>query len=98
MRLAGQLEAMIYTFLASFDVVIYALSNFIDEGDTKAQPHSNNMLSFTFIISLLTAEHLIQSITQLSKLLQVKLIYLVEVVMEANVVKMLLQSERNDDT
>ena len=56
------------------------------------------MLSFPFIICLVTAEHLIQSTTQLSKLLQLKSIDLVEAVKEANVVKELLQSERNDDT
>ncbi|XP_065939478.1 52 kDa repressor of the inhibitor of the protein kinase [Magallana gigas] len=88
----------LYTFLASFDVVVDALSNLIDEGDTKAQSHLNNMLSFSFIICLVTAEHLIQSTTQLSKLLQLKSIDLVEAVKEANVVKELLQSERNDDT
>lgn len=88
----------LYTFQASFDVVVDALSNLIDEGDTKAQSHLNNMLSFPFIICLVTAEHLIQSTTQLSKLLQMKSIDLVEAVKEANVVKELLQSERNDDT
>lgn len=78
-------------------MVVDALSNLFDEEDTKAQSHLNNMLSFPFTIYLVTAEHLIKSTTQLSKLLQMKSIDLVESVKEANI-KELLQSERNGDT
>lgn len=82
----------LFTFLNSFDVIVDSLSNLIDEGYTKAQSHLNNILSFYFIICLVTAEHLIQSTTQLSKLLQMKSFDLLEAVKEATGVIGLLQS------
>lgn len=49
----------LYTFMASFDVFVGALSNLIGKGNTKTQSHLNNMLSFPFFICLVTAEQVI---------------------------------------
>ncbi|XP_046583681.1 52 kDa repressor of the inhibitor of the protein kinase-like [Haliotis rubra] len=95
-RWSARADAL-FTFLSCFDVVVDALDNLKDMGDDKASSHLNNILRFDFIISLVTAEHVVQSTVVLSKVLQKKSVDLVEAVEEARVVKTVLRDERDDN-
>lgn len=76
-RWSARADAL-FTFRSSFDIVVDSLTELAHNGDDKAHAHLRNILDFGFIISLVAAEHVLQSTVQLSKLLQGETIDLVE--------------------
>ena len=58
------------TFKASFSVVVDALDQLAQDGDSKADSYKAAILHFEFIISLIIAQHILEQIIPLSKYLQ----------------------------
>ena len=85
------------TFLKCYDVIVSALQELSEDGDSKARSHVCSILQFDFIIALVTAEHVLAPTNPLSALLQAKDQDLLEAVKECRAVINILQAERADD-
>jgi hypothetical protein len=86
------------TFLKCYDVIVAALRELAEDGDSKARSHVCSILQFDFIIALVTAEHVLAPTNPLSAVLQGKEQDLLEAVKECQAVISILQAERADDT
>ncbi|XP_062576880.1 52 kDa repressor of the inhibitor of the protein kinase-like [Saccostrea cucullata] len=86
------------TFLKCYDVIVAALEELSEDGDSKARSHVCSILQFDFIVALVTAEHVLAPTNPLSALLQAKEQDLLEAVKECQAVISILQAERADDT
>lgn len=71
--------------------MVSSLEQLADEGDTKAAGHKLAVLTFDFIITLVSAEHILASLVQLSEMLQSKTCDLIRAAREAKVVQTMLQ-------
>lgn len=86
----------LFTFRAALEVVVQSLGELSESGDTKARSYKAAVENFDFVISLVSAEHVLMSCTALSKVLQGTNLDLLQATAEAQVVIDLLQDERND--
>ena len=75
----------LYTFRVSFPVV-HALEQLQQDGDEKARQYLAAILRFEFIITLVSAEHILKSSVHLSTFLQGEKCDLVEAVKESEFV------------
>lgn len=95
-RWASRSDAL-YTFKAAYSTVDAALDELATEhNDTKAGPYKTAIEQFSFIITLITAEHILSSLVPLSNLLQKKDCDLSVALDESRIVIRLLSDERND--
>jgi len=60
-------------------------------GDSKAAGHRDSITKFTFIVTLVAVEHVLSTLTPLSKLLQDKSCDLIDATSESRIVFALLQ-------
>ena len=79
-----------------FPVVVQALQNLSEDGDSKARGYLCSIKQFDFIIVLCAAEHVLANTVALSNMLQGKSINLLEALKEARVVINVITEERND--
>ena len=86
------------TFLKCFPVVIESLDELADDGDSKARSYSCSIRQFDFIITLVTAEHVLSPLNPPSATLQAKSLDLIEAVNESKVIIDQLKAERGDDS
>lgn len=86
------------TFLCSYSTVVNALEFLADDMDAKAAAYRLSVSTFEFVITLVTTEHCIKSLVQLSENLQEKTCDLLKAAQEAKTQRVMLQNERNDIT
>lgn len=94
-RWASRADAL-YTFNAAFTTVYSALGTLADDGDAKARAYQCSISKFDFLITLVTTEHVLAGLVQLSALLQKKDCDLYVALQKAKVVMQMIQNERND--
>lgn len=87
----------LFTFRAALEVVVETLGVLSEDGDTKARSYKSAVENFDFIVSLVSAEHVLMTCTALSKVLQDTQLDLLIATEEAEIVISMLQNERNDD-
>ena len=85
-----------YTFKSAFTVVESALECLEADGNGKALSYLLSIQRFDFIITLVTIEHVLQSLLPLTTFLQAKQCDLVEAAKEAVIVISQLEQERAD--
>jgi hypothetical protein len=86
----------LYTFKTAFHMVVLALEELEEDGDSKARGHACSVKRFDFVIALYATEHVLQSTVALSNMLQRVNMDLVEAANEATVVVEIARAERND--
>lgn len=96
-RWAARADAL-HTFLLSYRTVVTSLEELSNGGDTKASSYRLSVLQFSFIISLVAAEHVLSALVSLSAILQKKDCDLLQAVTETKVVRRMIENERNDDS
>ncbi|XP_060568090.1 zinc finger MYM-type protein 1-like [Ruditapes philippinarum] len=84
-RRAARADAL-HTFLCSYRTVVTSLEDLGANGDTKAAAYSLSVLKFDFIITLVTAEHVLAALVGLSTMLQQKACDLLRAATETRVV------------
>lgn len=84
------------TFENAFPVVVHALETLEQDHDGKAGQYLHSVLRFDFIVTLVVAEHMLNSTVNLTNLLQKEDNDLLHAVGEAKVVIQLMNDERND--
>lgn len=94
-RWASRADSL-YTFRIAFPVVVQALQNLSEDGDSKARGYLCSIKQFDFIIALCAAEHVLANTVALSNMLQGKSINLLQALKEARVVINVITEERND--
>ena len=88
----------LYTFKASFPIVVHALERLQGLGDDKAGQYLASITRFVFVIALVVSEHSLQSTMFLSKFLQGIECDLLEATKECKTVIELLRAERLDES
>ncbi len=96
-RWASRANAL-FTFKASYDVIISALERLDEDGGANARAYKASISKFDFIMSLVVCEHTFSLLAPLSKLLQTTDLDLIEACREAETVLNVLERERMDDT
>ena len=88
----------LYTFKASFPVVVHALERLQGLGDDKAGQYLASITIFEFVIALIVSEDILQSTVYMSKFLQGIECDLLEATKECKTVIELLRAERLDES
>ncbi len=96
-RWASRASAL-FTFKASYDVVVASLALLDEDGGANARAYKASILKFDFIVTLVACEHIFSLLTPLSKMLQTVQLDLVEACQEAATVVQVMEGERGDDT
>ena len=94
-RWAARSDAL-FTFKASFPVVIEALS-YLGEDDAECRAYGASISRFDFIIALVVCEHVLQILKQFSDYLQLPSLDLVQATVEAETIVKILRDERGED-
>ncbi|XP_053398293.1 zinc finger MYM-type protein 1-like [Mercenaria mercenaria] len=92
-RWAARADAL-HTFLCAYRTVVTSLEQLADDGDTKASGHKTSVLQFSFIVSLVAAEHVLSALVSLSTALQSKTCDLFKAANDTKIVIRLLQNDR----
>ena len=92
------LRNALYTFKASFPVVVHALERLQGLGDDKAGQYLASITRFVFVIALVVSAHISQSTVFLSKFLQGIECVLLGATKECKTVIELLRAERLDES
>ena len=88
----------LYTFKSALTVVVTALEYLATDGDGKARSYAISIQKFDFIVTLVTVEHVLQSLLPLTTFLQAKQCDLLEAAKEATTIVSLLKEQRADPT
>ena len=86
----------LYTLKSALTVVVTALEYLETDGDGKARSYLTSITKFDFIITLVTIEHVLQSVLPLSTFLQAKQCDLLEAAKEATSIISVLQWGRDN--
>ena len=86
----------LFTFKASFPVVIEALS-YLEEDDAECRAYGTSIYRFHFIIALVVCNHVLQILKQFSDYLQLPSLDLVQATVEAETIVKILRDGRGDD-
>ncbi|XP_060556589.1 52 kDa repressor of the inhibitor of the protein kinase-like [Ruditapes philippinarum] len=92
-RWAARADAF-HTFLCLYRTVVTSLEDLGANGDTKAAANSLSVLQFDFIITLVTAEHVLAAVVELSTMLQQKACHLLRAATETRVIIATLKASK----